>query len=163
MAEVDDINPGSAVSARYRSELSDSKGDGEQNLSQLREEDETTADDDAGLPSNLGEEKRDDDGEGTVLCSVEGGSLRPPVRPDISSEDLLNDPTLDVNPNDPISKADLHRMWMDFKRLKMTFVVRCKYQICSILSGPLQELWQNNLVLRGIVMRRMQCMHCRSR
>ena len=103
--------------------------------------------------------------EERVLSNVEGGSLLPPGMQEISSDNILTDVTLDTSglPNDPISKADLHRMWMDFKRLRMTFVVRCKYQICSILSGPLQDVWQNNIVIRGVIMRRMQCMNCRSR
>ena len=35
---------------------------------------------------------------------------------------------------------ELQLLLDNFQRLKMTFMVRCKYPVCSILVGPLQEV-----------------------
>lgn len=63
----------------------------------------------------------------------------------------------------PISPTRLTQLWDDFVALQMQFTVRCKFPVCSLQGGPLQELWQNNLTVRGQLLRRMQCMNCKER
>ena len=59
--------------------------------------------------------------------------------------------------------SELQRLHDEFSRIRMTFMVRCRYGVCSIKVGPLQEIWQNNVTVRGVLLRRMQCLHCRER
>lgn len=63
----------------------------------------------------------------------------------------------------PVSRATLEQLRVDFNVLRMTFPVRCKYDVCVHKRGQLFELWQNNLTIRGVVMRRMQCLNCLER
>ena len=51
----------------------------------------------------------------------------------------------------------------EFNTLRMEFLVRCKFPVYALLGGPLQETWQNNVIVRGQLLRRMQCMNCKNR
>ena len=62
-----------------------------------------------------------------------------------------------------ICNERLEELKEEFQVLKTEFVVRCKYACCGHLRGPLQELWQNNIIVRGVVLRRMICPNCKER
>ena len=60
----------------------------------------------------------------------------------------------------PVSNATLEQLRVDFNVLRTTFPVRCKHAVCVHKRGQLFEMWQNNLTIRGVVLRRMQCLNC---
>ena len=120
-----------------------------------------------------------------TLCSspavdpADGGGVSGDVDQNILRDGSPESESLLVSPSNPelrascssgsaseaavVSGSELSRLLAEFQRLKMTFLVRCKYPICSQRVGPLQELWQNNLIVREVVLRRMQCMSCKER
>ena len=61
----------------------------------------------------------------------------------------------------PVQEATL---WEEFKKLRMQFQVRCKYEYCqSRCVNGLEEIWQNNLVVYGKLTRRMICNVCENK
>ena len=62
-----------------------------------------------------------------------------------------------------IEARELEELWKIFCDVRMKFIVRCKYRVCALRSGALNELWQNNLTVRGVLLRRMQCPGCSER
>ena len=62
-----------------------------------------------------------------------------------------------------VDSRELEELWKIFLEVRMKFIVRCKYRVCALRSGVLNELWQNNLTVRGVLLRRMQCPGCSER
>ena len=48
----------------------------------------------------------------------------------------------------------------EFQILRMVFPVRCGQPCCATLTGPLRELWQTNLLVEHVLLRRMECDGC---
>ena len=125
----------------------------------------------AGTPPRLVVAERTSD----IPASPGGSVLRgdpPLVDLDLSAsspptderDDTGLDPDNDVfDYHNGITATELLQRWDEFTTLRMKFLVRCKYPVCSIQSRPLVELWQNNLTVRGILLRRMQCPNCQER
>ena len=55
---------------------------------------------------------------------------------------------------------ELDQLRQDFAVLRMTFPVRCKMRACATLTGPCREVFQNNLLVPGVVLRRLHCDGC---
>ena len=54
--------------------------------------------------------------------------------------------------------AMLLRVW---RQLRMTWPVFCRFAFCRLKRpGGLEELWSNNWLLVGRILRRMECSHC---
>ena len=55
-------------------------------------------------------------------------------------------------------------LWAEFKKLRMKFEVRCKFEFCQDrCQSGLEEIWQNNLVVYGKLTRRMICNVCENK
>ena len=48
-----------------------------------------------------------------------------------------------------LTYTQLQHLREDFMVLKMTFPVRCKHPVCAVDTGPLVEIFQNNILVPG--------------
>ena len=103
----------------------------------------------------------DDDGNASLLRSGPA-NVEPVVQtPEELMRSLLKSSSSE-EPS-PVRSQELESLLANFKKLKMSFLVRCKFPVCSFQGGALQDLWQNNITVRGVLLRRMQCFHCHER
>ena len=59
-----------------------------------------------------------------------------------------------------LSPEDLEAIRGQFKILRMTFPVRCKFKACASIRGPCRELWTNMITVPGVLLRYMECGNC---
>lgn len=58
------------------------------------------------------------------------------------------------------SASEAKELREQFQILRMTFPVRCGQPACATLTGPCRELWQTNILVVGVLLRRMECDGC---
>ena len=155
-------NEGVTVLATYRSPLGSSSGGpgesvagGSTKVSGLRE---SSPKDSKGPGEYFEEEEESKVSVHADSLAAEGESILAELT------DALEDSPGDESDEAPqIWGSELQLLFMKFQKLQMDFMVWCKYPICAIKGGPLQDLWQNNVTVKDVVLRRMQCMHCKER
>ena len=116
--------------------------------------------DGSGEGSGTGSEVEDDGGDSSLLRGdLVGVEPAAAESPEVIIQDLLKSSSSDEA--SPVRNEELQSLLSAYHKLKMSFVVRCKFLICAFQGGALQDIWQNNITVRGVLLRRMQCLHCR--
>ena len=72
----------------------------------------------------------------------------------------LSPEMIKVMPKIPLLPEELEQLRQDFMVLRMTFPVRCKMKACATLVGPCREVFQTNLLVPGVILRRLHCDSC---